>query len=43
MVTVEDVRSYAMELPRTTEGMVRGRVKFYIGRIVYVAFSLERP
>jgi hypothetical protein len=39
MVTVEDVRSFAMGLPRTTEGLVRGRVKFYVGRIVYVAFS----
>ena len=41
MVTIEDVRSFAMGLPRTTEGVVRGRVKFYIGRIVYVAFSLD--
>jgi hypothetical protein len=39
MVTLADVRSYAMGLPRTTEGLVRGRVKFYIGRIVYIAFS----
>jgi hypothetical protein len=39
MVTVDDVRSFAMGLPRTTEGVVRGHVRFYIGRIVYVAFS----
>ena len=30
-----------MALPRTTEGLVGGRVKFYVGRIVYVAFSRD--
>jgi hypothetical protein len=30
-----------MTLPRTTEGFVGGRVKFYVGRIVYVAFSRD--
>ena len=30
-----------MTLPRTTEGFVGGRVKFYIGRIVYVSFSRD--
>ena len=39
MVTVDDVRSFARELPRTTEGLVRDRVKFRVGRIVYLAFS----
>jgi hypothetical protein len=39
MVTIEDVRSLAMGLPRTTEALVRDRVKFRVGRIVYVAFS----
>ena len=39
MVTIEDVRSLAQSLPRTTEGFVRGRVKFRVGRIVYIAFS----
>ena len=39
MVTIEDVRKFAMTLPRTTEGLVAGRVKFYVGRIVYVSFS----
>lgn len=38
-VTVDDVRKFAMTLPRTTEGLVGGRVKFYVGRIVYVSFS----
>ncbi len=41
MVTIEDVRAFAMSLPRTTEGLVRERVKFRIGRIVYVAFSRD--
>jgi len=39
VVTIEDVRSLALSLPRTTEALVRGRVKFRVGRIVYVAFS----
>lgn len=39
MVTVDDVRPYALSLPRTTEAFVRGCVKFRIGRIVYLAFS----
>ena len=38
-MTVDDVRSLALSLPRTTEALVRGRVKFRVGRIVYVAFS----
>jgi hypothetical protein len=41
MVTVADVRRFAMALPRTTEGVVRGRVKFRVGRIVYVSFSRD--
>jgi hypothetical protein len=41
VVTIEDVRSLAMSLPRTTEALVRGRVKFRVGRIVYVAFSRD--
>ena len=40
-MTVEDVRAIALELPRSTEGFVRGRRKFYIGRIVYLAFSRD--
>ena len=39
MVTIEDVRALAMSLPGTTEGLVRDRVKFRVGRIVYLAFS----
>jgi hypothetical protein len=41
VVTVEDVRSLAMTLPRTTEALVRDRVKFRVGRIVYIAFSRD--
>jgi hypothetical protein len=41
MVTVDDVRRLAMKLPRTTEGFVGGRVKFYVGRMVYVSFSRD--
>jgi hypothetical protein len=40
-VTLEEVRSYAAALPRTTEALVRGRVKFRVGRIVYLAFSRD--
>ena len=40
-ISIEDVRAVAMTLPRTTEGVVRGRVKFYVGRIVYLAFERE--
>lgn len=39
MVTIEDVRRFALSLPRTTEALVRGRVKFRVGRLVYVSFS----
>jgi hypothetical protein len=38
-VTLEDVRSFASALPRTTEGVAQGRVKFRVGRIVYLDFS----
>jgi hypothetical protein len=41
MVTVEQVRAFAMGLPRTTEALVHDRVKFRVGRIVYVAFSRD--
>jgi hypothetical protein len=41
MVTVDDVRAVALSLPRTTEALVRGRVKFRVGRIVYASFSRD--
>src|ERR1700686_2735300 len=37
----DDVRRYATTLPRTTEGLVAGRVKFRVGRIVYLSFSRD--
>jgi hypothetical protein len=42
MVTVDDVREIAAELPRSYEVAVRGRVKFRVGRIVYLAFSRDQ-
>lgn len=41
MVTVADVRAVALTLPRTHEAVVRGRIKFRVGQIVYVAFSRD--
>jgi len=41
VVTVEMVRRVAMALPRTTEALVRDRIKFRVGRIVYLAFSRD--
>ena len=41
MVTIDEVRTLAISLPRTTEAFVRGRVKFRVGRIVYLAFSRD--
>jgi hypothetical protein len=41
VVTLDDVRDFARELPRSTEAVVRGRVKFRVGRIVYLAFSRD--
>jgi hypothetical protein len=41
MVTIEDVRAFASTLPRSSEGLVRGRVKFRVGRIVYLSISRD--
>ena len=41
MVTIDDVRALAHTLPRTTEHLVRDRVKLRVGRLVYVAFSRD--
>ena len=41
MITIQEVRSLALTLPRTTEAFVHGRVKFRVGRIVYLAFSRD--
>jgi hypothetical protein len=41
MVTIEQVRELALTLPRSYEVLVRDRVKFRVGRIVYIAFSRD--
>ncbi len=41
MVTVEDVRAVAAELPRSYAVVVRGRIKFRVKQIVYLAFSRD--
>jgi hypothetical protein len=41
MVTIEGVRRLALSLPRTHEALVRDRVKFRVGRFVYLAFSRD--
>ena len=41
MVTVDDVRTFLEQLPRSYEVLVRDRVKFRVGQIVYVAFSRD--
>ena len=41
MATIEGVRELALSLPRTYEALVRDRVKFRVGRIVYLAFSRD--
>ena len=40
-VTIDDVRELASSLPRSYEVLVRDRVKFRVGRLVYVAFSRD--
>ena len=41
MVTVDDVRQVARDLPRSSEHLIADRVKFRVGKIVYVAFSRD--
>jgi hypothetical protein len=41
MVTIDDVRPLALSLPRSYEVLVHDRVKFRVGRIVYLAFSRD--
>jgi hypothetical protein len=40
-VTVDEVREFALGLPRSYEALVRDRIKFRVGRIVYVSFSRD--
>src|SRR5919108_5130464 len=42
MVTLDDVRGVVRDLPRSYEAFVRGRVKFRVGRIVYLDFSRDQ-
>jgi hypothetical protein len=41
MATIEDARRVERTLPRSYEVLVRDRVKFRVGQIVYVAFSRD--
>jgi hypothetical protein len=41
VVTIDDVRRLVADLPRSYEALVRDRVKFRVGRIVYLAFSRD--
>jgi len=41
MVTVDDVRQVCRNLPRSSEHLIHDRVKFRVGKIVYVAFSRD--
>ena len=41
MVSIDDVRALASTLPRSYEALVRDRVKFRVGRLVYLAFSRD--
>jgi hypothetical protein len=40
-VTVDDVREVVRDLPRSYEVLVRDRIKFRVGQIVYLAFSRD--
>ena len=40
-VTIDDARAIADTLPRSYEALVRDRVKFRVGQIVYAAFDEE--
>ena len=41
MTAIEEVRELALSLPRSYEALVHDRVKFRVGRIVYLAFSRD--
>ncbi len=41
MVSVDEIRQVALSLPRTEERLVRDRVTFRIGRIVYASISAD--
>ena len=41
MITVNEVRDYVRDFPRSYEVLVRGRIKFRVGQIVWLAFSRD--
>jgi hypothetical protein len=41
MVSIDEVRAFAAGLPRSSEALVHGRVKFRSGRIVSLALSRD--
>jgi hypothetical protein len=41
VVTIDEIRALALTLPRSSEGYVRGQVKFRVGRIVYLSISRD--
>jgi hypothetical protein len=41
VTTIDAVRELALTLPRSYEVLVRDRVKFRVGRIVYLSFSRD--
>jgi hypothetical protein len=41
VTTIDAVRALAVTLPRSYEALVRDRVKFRVGRIVFLAFSRD--
>jgi hypothetical protein len=41
VVTIDDVRAVASQLPRSYEALVQDQVKFRVGRIVYLALSRD--
>jgi hypothetical protein len=41
MAVIDDVQALGAELERSHHATVRGRLKFRVGQMVYVAFSLD--
>jgi len=41
VITVDEVRDYVRDFPRSYEVLVRGRIKFRVGQIVWLAFSRD--
>ncbi len=41
MITVDEVREYVRDFPRSYEVLVHGRIKFRVGQIVWLAFSRD--